>query len=181
MQLKALLVTTLLVLPSVGFAQRGGGRTQSDRHTPLMDNTDLPKGPTLRVRDVEDMSPIKRLIDKRKDLKLSDAQITQLKDSETKLKQKNEPLLKSVDSLLHEIKQSMNSTSDEARAKGRDATIALHATLTEIGDNDDAAATEATGSFDADQQAKAKDILAKLKEDNESMLKDRLSMGKRDG
>src|SRR4051812_26778575 len=180
MQHKALLLLSFLVLPAASFAQRGGGtRSQADKHTPLMDDKDAPKGPTLRVRDVEDMSPIKRLIDKRKDLKLSDAQLTQLKESETKLKQKDEPLLNTVDSLVHEIKTASSNSSTEARSRARDATMALHGTLQKIQENYDAAATEATASFDADQQAKSKEILAKLKEDNESMLKERLGMGQR--
>jgi gas vesicle protein len=179
MQHKAFLVSALLVLPAVSFAQRGGGtRSQANQRTELMDK-DTPKGPSLRVRDVEDMSPIRRLIDKHKDVKLSDAQVDQLKESQKKLEQKNEPLMKAVDSLLHEIKQAAFSANDAGQAKGRQATMALRGVLVQIQDNDDAAATEATASFDAEQKEKAKEVLGKLKEDNEKMLKERLSTADR--
>src|SRR3954468_6227992 len=165
MQHKALLLLSFLVLPAASFAQRGGGtRSQADRHTPLMDDKGAPKGPTLRVRDVEDMSPIKRLIDKRKALKLNDAQVDRLKESETSLKQKSEPLLKRVDSLVHEIKVASASESADAKSRAREPMIALRGTLQQIQDSYDVAATEATSSFDAEQQAKSKEILAKLKE-----------------
>jgi hypothetical protein len=180
MQRNALLLLGLLVLPAVSFGQRGGGtRSQADKHTPMMDDKGASKGPTLRVRDVEDMSPIRRLIDKHKDLKLSDAQVDRLKESEMKLKQRDEPLLKTVDSLVHEIKVASSSDNAEAKSRAREAMIALRGALLQIQENYDAAATEATSSFDPEQQAKSKEILAKLKEDNDNMLKDRLSMGQR--
>src|SRR6185503_11619354 len=157
---KALL---FVALPTASFAQKGG-RSQADKHTPLMDDKDnTPSGPTLRVRDVEDVSPIKRLIDKHKDLKLSDEQMNALKERENALHKQNEQLLKSVDSLVHEIKQASQSTSDESRGKVREAGSLLHATLQQISANYDASATEATASFTPEQQAKAKEILAKLK------------------
>ena len=179
---KALLAATLLALPTLAFAQRGGGggggRTEATKHTQMFDKQDMPKGPTLRVRDIEDMSPIKRLIDKRKDLKLTEAQINALKDSETKLKQTNEPLLKAVDSLLHDVKQGAgDGASQDAREKSRDAFQSLMTTVHEIGTNYDAAANEATATFDAEQQTQAKDFLAKLKEESESMLRERMNMG----
>ena len=182
MYTKAFLVSAIIVLPTVALAQRGGGgggsRTAADKHTPMFDKQDMPKGPSLRVRDVEDMNPIKRLIDRRKDLKLTDAQVNQLKDADTKLKQTNEPLLKAVDSLLHEAKQAANNANtDEARAKGNEATQGLRSAVEQINANYDAAANEATASFDAEQQGKAKDILSKLKEDNGSMLRERLYGG----
>lgn len=176
---KTWLISALVLLPTIALAQRGGGaRTGADKYTPMFDKQDMPKGPSLRVRDVEDMNPIKRLVDKRKDLKLTDAQVNQLKDADAKLKQTNEPLLKAVDSLLHDAKQAgSNANTDEGRAKASQATQALKATVQQISAHYDAAVTEATATFDADQQAKAKEILAKLKEDNDNMLRERLSTG----
>src|SRR6185503_19207232 len=54
--------------------------------------------------DVEEMSPIKLLIDKRKDLKLTDVQVHQFKDFESAMKKKNEPFFKSLDSLRDDMK-----------------------------------------------------------------------------
>src|SRR4051812_15497585 len=99
MNRRLILVASLLALPTVAMAQRGG-RSRATEHEPMTDKNLGPQGPTLRQRDVEDSSPLKLLIDKRKDLKLSDAQLDGLKQAEKKLKEQNEPLLKSIDSLV---------------------------------------------------------------------------------
>ena len=75
MRSRLLIIASLFVLPTLATAQRGGSRTQSDRHTDLFDKSSLPKAPLLRTRDIEAQSPLKLLIDKRKDLKLSEAQM----------------------------------------------------------------------------------------------------------
>ena len=118
--IRRLAVIALLLVPAISLAQRGG-RTQADRKTPLFDKEEGPKGPTLRVRDIEDQSPLKLLIDKRKDLKLSDAQLSQLKDSETKLKDVNAPLYKAVDSLIRDMRNgSARNSGAAAAASGPD-------------------------------------------------------------
>ena len=63
--IRRIAVIGFLFVPAVALAQRGGGRTQADRKTDLFEKQELPKGPTLRVRDIEDQSPLKLLIDKR--------------------------------------------------------------------------------------------------------------------
>jgi hypothetical protein len=55
--IRRLAVIALLLVPAISLAQRGG-RTQADRKTPLFDKEEAPKGPTLRVRDLEDQSPL---------------------------------------------------------------------------------------------------------------------------
>jgi len=181
MNRKTWLVAALLMIPTFAFAQRGGGgRSEATKRTDMFDKQDTPAGPSLRVRDVEDMNPIKQLIDRRKDLKLTDAQVNQLKDAESKLKQTNEPVLKAVDSLLHEAKMAaVNNTTDAGRARYEEATRTLRSAVEQARANDNAAANEATAAFDAEQQTKAKEILAKLKEDNDSMLRERLGGGRR--
>src|SRR5207342_1478591 len=114
--IRRLAVVALLLVPGISLAQRGG-RTQADRKTELFPKEEAPKGPTLRVRDIEDQSPLKLLIDKRKDLKLSDAQLSELKDAETKLKDVNAPLFKAVDSLIRDMRSGSASPNDQAKAK----------------------------------------------------------------
>jgi len=113
--IRPLAIVALLLVPAISFAQRGG-RTQADRKTPLFDKEEAPKGPTLRVRDIEDQSPLKLLIDKRKDLKLTDDQLKQIKDLEGKLKEQNQPLFKALDSLRRDMRISAKP-SEEERAK----------------------------------------------------------------
>ena len=172
-----LLLAALLLVPSIAFAQRGGGRTQADRKTPLFDKEEAPKGPTLRVRDIEDQSPLKLLIDKRKDLKLTDAQLAQFKTAEDKLKEQNAPLFKSLDSYLRDMRGASSSPSDEARTKARDARSGVMEVLKELRTNYDASLKDLLAPLDADQQAKANELVEKQRQEGDKMLREKLSGG----
>jgi hypothetical protein len=173
------LALSLIALPTFAAAQRA--RTQSDKRTELFDKPDFPKGPSLRVRDIEDMSPLKLLIDKRKDLKLTDAQIVSFKDAEGTLKEQNAPLYKSVDSLLRDMRGSGMAPAD--RAKIMNARNGMFGVIDEIKVNYDAAAKEAVATLDAEQQTKANELIAKQREDGDKNVRQRLSAGgdRRDG
>jgi hypothetical protein len=175
MHRRLLLLALVVALPTAAIAQRGGGgRSRATQKEDLFkDDEGAPKGPQLRARDVEDISPIKLLIDKRKDLKLTDVQLDGLRKSEGALKEKNGPLLKSVDSLVREMKPPMNRTP-ESDARLRDARVALQQTLSSLNENYDAAAKEAVAGFDADQQSKANELLAKLKEDGDKRIREKM-------
>ena len=175
--IRRLLIAALLLVPSIGVAQRGGGRTQADRKTPLFDKEEMPKGPTLRVRDVEDQSPLKLLIDKRKDLKLTDSQVAQLKDSETKLKDVNAPLLKAVDSLLRDMKNGSGTPTDQARAKVRDARSGLMDVLKDVRTNYDASLKDVLAQLDADQKTKANELVEKQRQEGDKMIREKLNSG----
>lgn len=180
MNKRLLVISALLALPSLAISQRT--RSQADKRTELFDkdsSSRLP--PVLRVRDVEDQSPIKLLIDKRKDLKLSEAQLSQLKDSESKLKEKNAPLLKAVDSLARDLRSGLGSQSDDARSRTRNARMGLMTTLSEVRWNYDASAKDALATFDADQQSKATELLDKQKQEAEKLLQERIGVGARGG
>jgi hypothetical protein len=171
-------VAALVALPSLATAQRT--RTASDRRTELFDkDSSSRQPPAVRTRDLEDMSPIKLMIDKRKDLKLTDAQFAQLKESDAKLKEKNAPLLKVIDSLARDARS--NARSDEDRARARNARMGLMSTVGEIRANYDASAKEALATFDADQQTKANELLDKQKQEAEKYLQERLNGGERRG
>ncbi len=179
MNRRLVVVAALLVLPTATFAQRGGGtKTRSAEHDKMFVKDDAPQGPSLHPRDIEDFSPIKLLIDKRKDLKLNDAQVDGLKKSEGLLKEKNAPFLRVIDSLVHEMKPPLNMTS-EAQAKIRDAGEALHQTLKDIRANYDAATKDALSSFDGDQQSKANEMLARQKEDADKRVREKMGEGGR--
>lgn len=175
------LLAALLVLPTIAVAQRGGGKDKRRDADPdkMFGQDKAAEGPALRPRDIEEVSPLRALIDKRKDLKLSDAQTDGLKKSEDALKQKNAPLLKQLDSIVHEMKPPLNET-DETRAKMSAAGQALRETLLAINTNYEAAEKEALATFDADQQAKAKDVLAKNKEEADKRIREK-SMPSRKG
>lgn len=179
MNRRILFLATLLAIPSIAVAQRGGG-TRSTKHDAAFGKDDGPQGPTLRPRDVEDWSPLHLFIDKRKDLKLSDAQTDAFKQSEKTLKDKNAPFLKLVDSLVHEMRPPLNET-DESRARLRDAGQYLREMLKSIDENYDAAAKSALATLDAEQQTKANELLAKLHEDAARTMREKLGGGGRRG
>lgn len=181
MRSRLFIIASLFVLPTVATAQRGGSRTQSDRHTDLFDKSNLPKGPLLRTRDIEEQSPLKLLIDKRKDLKLSDAQLSQLKESEGKLNEKNAPLLKMTDSLVRELRSVEAAPSDDNQSHIGLLRMALTNVLGGIRINYDAAAKDALATLDADQQPKATEMLDRQKQDAEKFINERLGSGQRRG
>lgn len=173
MNRRFLLAACLLTLPAIAVAQRGGGKTRSADHESMFGKDEQPQGPALRARDVEDFSPLRRLVDKRKDLKLNDQQVDALKKSEDELKKTNEPLMKALDSLVREMKPPLNMTP-EAKSRIDDAQAALRETIDKVNGSYDVAAKAAVATFDADQQAKAKDILAELKQDAEKRMREKL-------
>ena len=169
---RLLIASTLLVAPSVLLAQRGG-RTQADRRTELMDKSEIPKGVDIRVRDLEDQSPLHLLIDRRKDLNLTDSQLSQLKESEEKLKEKNAPLYKSADSLIRATRLT-SSSSDAEKSRAQSARSTLTELVKTLNESYDAARKDAVALLDAQQQPKANEMLDKQKEDGEKFLRDRM-------
>jgi len=178
--IRRLLVVTLLLAPSILVGQRtgGGGRTQADKKTALFDKEDVPKGAVLRVRDIEDQSPLKLLIDKRKDLKLTDAQLAQVKDAEAKLKEKNQPLLKAVDSLVHDMRGPSGTPSDQDKARMMNARIGLMDVIKDVRTNYDASAKDAVAQLDPEQQSKANEMIGKQREDMDKMIRERVGGGR---
>ena len=168
------LALALMALPTLAAAQRA--RTQSDKRTELFGKTDFPSGPSLRTRDIEDLNPLKLLIDKRKDLKLTDAQLDGLKKAESALKERNQPLYKAIDSLAREAKPSENP-NPEAEARVRNARRDLEGAISTILDNYDTASKDAVAALDAEQQTRAGELLAKQKEDRSRRIRDRMKSG----
>ena len=183
MNRRFLLLAAFVAIPSFVSAQRS--RTASDRRTELFDkdSSSAKQAPAVRARDIEDMSPIKLIVDKRKDLKLTDAQISQLKDSDGKLKERNAPLLKAVDSLVRDLRWTggTRSPSDEDRTRMRNARMGLLSTVGEIRSNYDASAKDALATLDSEQQGKANELLEKQKQDAVKYLQERLNGGERRG
>lgn len=128
----------------------------------------------LSNRDVEDISPIKLLIDKRKDLKLADDRVKQLKDIEGKLKDKNEPSYKALDSLRKVMKPSSTPNEDE-RTRMLAARSGVMAAVADIRANYDASLKDALAMLDADQQKAANELVQKQTADAEQMLQEKLN------
>ena len=172
------LLLSLLVIPSIAFAQRSRSRATSFEQ---LDTTHIPQGPTLRVRDVQDESPLKMLADKHKDLKLTDAQVDQLKAADKALRDKNDASYKEIDSLIGVMRSAARENSDASRGRSRLARVALMGVIDQVDAANAAAAKEQMATFTPDQQTKATELLAKLADDEKHMLSDRLGGGRNGG
>jgi len=169
-------VVLLALTPALALAQRGGmgGAKKADWNSV---EAAAPRGPTISAKDLEKISPLRLFVDKKKDLKLSDAQLALLKDADAKLKTDNAARLQLVDSLKKELRGKSGTLSAEDEAKmvlGREA---LMTTVSEIRASYEAAAKAAIAGLDDGQKKTAEELLAKEEEDNREMLRDKLGGG----
>jgi len=173
----------LILIPAIASAQRGGGGKGGSFGGDKQANYDKMGGTSsalqLANRDLEDISPIKLLIDKRKDLRLADDKVKQIKELEGKLKDKNEPSFKALDSLRKEMKPSA-TPSDDDRTRMMSARSAVMAAVADIRSNYGASVKEAMALLDEGQQKTANEMLQKQTADAEEMLREKLN-GRRGG
>ncbi|MEP6763544.1 MAG: hypothetical protein ABJB66_04490 [Gemmatimonadaceae bacterium] len=111
-------VAAMLFVPTLALAQKKGMGGARDADWSAVAGKTAPSGPTISVKDFENASPFKVLLDRKKDLKLTDAQTTMLKDSDAKLKESNRDRFSAIDSLKRDVKPRTSGTpaaEDEAR------------------------------------------------------------------
>lgn len=174
-----LAVIALVIVPALASAQRRSSRGSSRANWDEVTSTSSRSGIQLSTKDVEKMSPIKLLLDKKKDLKLTDDQQNTVKGLEGKLDEKNKPLLETLDSLRKETKISSSRPSDEDVAKAAIAHSAFVDLLARIRSSYDSSLTEAMPVLDATQQATAKELLAKQRSETAETIREKLSSGNR--
>jgi hypothetical protein len=173
---RSVLFAALVLLP-VGAASAQRARSAATKHDDAKYADDeMAKGPAIRGRDLEDLNPAKLFLDKKKDLKLSDAQVEALKKSESEVKEKNQALYKAIDSLARAMKPPMNPNA-ESQARLRDARRDLDQTIGTIRSSYDATSASIMDGFEADQKAKATELLAKQKEDADKKIRDKMRGG----
>src|SRR4051812_30927192 len=115
---RKLVALALLVIPALASGQR---KVRGEKEA-NWDEINKSSKSSLRLsnKDVENMSPIKMLIDEKKALKLTDDQMKQLKTLDEQLKEKNKDHFKRLDSLRTAMKPDANPT-DADRAEINDA------------------------------------------------------------
>lgn len=166
-------LAAFIVLPAIAGAQMGqrGSQTatiEARRARGTIDR-DAPPPMKLKVGDIEDMSPLKMLLDKRKDLKLTDDQRAALKALDVKVDQANEPLMAKFDSLRLVMRPRQNATDEEMvrMAIGREE---LGPLIRSIMANYNASLPPAMALLDDSQKATAQGLLEKqAKEANETL------------
>ncbi|HEX8942143.1 MAG TPA: hypothetical protein VF785_03335 [Gemmatimonadaceae bacterium] len=173
-------VLGLIVVPAIVFAQRGGGggagggRVRGDPNADWKSIMGSGEGLKLSNRDVENIDPLKLLMDKRKDLKLSDDQSNRLKELDGKLKEKNQDSFRALDSLRRLAQPPAHDPTDDDRARMTAARRAAAFTVGTIRENYAAALKEALPVLDETQQKMAGDLVEKQNADAEAMLRDKL-------
>jgi hypothetical protein len=168
----------LALVPATLVAQRGGGSRGGSR-TGRSDEGGSSASSMLRLSngDVEEMSPIKRLIDKRKELKLTDAQTKEFKDLESEMKQRNEHLFKVLDSLRKDMTPGREGGLERI-ANDREAVSDLVGNI-RLSYNE--TLRRATERLDEPQKQTAAELVQKLNEDADKTLQDKLGGRGEDG
>lgn len=170
------ILASLSLIPMVASAQRGGGSRvrgdpKADWQSVLGSNSG---GIKLSNRDVENISPIKLLIDKRKDLKLTDDQLNRLKEFDTKLKEENKDSFQALDSLRRMAQPPAHEPNDDDRSRMMTGRRLIAATVATIREHYDAALKDALPLLDEGQQKTANELLDKQRREAEEMLRDKL-------
>ena len=161
----------LLAVPTVADAQ---GRTRGDK-TANWDQIESanPSGPRVTRKDVEAFSGIGIVVDRRKDLKLSDDQVRQLRDLARREEGAVEPRFAAFDSLRAAMRSRAGVDADEERAR---TTIARQELMTAIGairSVYDSTLTGALSVLDETQRTMARDVVAKAQTEADEKLRER--------
>jgi len=170
---------SLALLPTVALAQRGGSggmSRQRGEKSADWNSVDGKGGVKLSNRDIENVSPIKLLIDKKKDLKLSDEQVNKLTELDGKLKETNDPSFKALDSLRRAAQPPLRAgdPSDEDRDRMMSARRGIGVVVGTIRGNYESSAADAMAILDETQKKAAEELLAKQKEEAENMVREKL-------
>lgn len=168
---------------SLALAQRSGGYGGDKKGSKTMDAIirESPVGLRLSNGDVEKMSPIRLLIDKRKDLKLTDDQQSQLKSMDEALKAENAVHFKALDSLRSEIRPRAGADAETERIRTQIARETVVGAVKVIRGNYAASLKGAIALLDDTQKPRAEELLAKQAADAEKTLQEKLGAGRASG
>jgi hypothetical protein len=164
---------TLPLLPAL--AQRGGGGSRVERGDKQADYSGM-NGSTLKLsnRDLENISPIKLLIDKRKDLKLTDDQLAKIKDREDKLKESMKPSFGALDSLRRIATPTSRNADEGDKARMMDTRRRFTEVVTGIRTQYDGAATDVSSLLDETQQKQAAELFQRQRAEADDMIRSKL-------
>ena len=177
----SLAIALVATLPALALAQRGGGSGAGSRVERGDSRADknIGSGSTIKLsnRDLEDISPIKLLIDKRKDLKLTDDQLSKLKDREDKLKESMKPSFGALDSLRRIATPASRTPDSGDQARMMDTRRHFTEVVNGIRTQYDIAAGEAIALLDEAQQKQANDLVQRQRSEAEDMIRNKIGGG----
>lgn len=131
MRMRSLVFIALTTaLPAAAHAQRGGGGGASRATArPTLDTPDMPALRAPSLRDVEELNPAWKLLDKRRKLALTDSEVAQLKVIEQRIADRDKPLLVTYDSVRRDFHppaaHAMSGLSDAEKAAMQPSDVEL--------------------------------------------------------
>ena len=177
------------LLPLSAEAQRGSGAppvTTGPRITRGREEVDYRRmgagtgSITISNKDIESLNPLKVLLDNKKDLALTDDQVTQFKSFDATLKTRNDTLFHQLDSLRKAMKPS-TATPEVERLRVRGVRTSLVGVIRAIREHYDAVEPDAVGSLSESQQKAATELMDLHQQKAEAMLMEKLGGGRRGG
>lgn len=165
-------LVALILLPAIAGAQRRGGERGTKADYGAIDR-DAPPPMKLTTGDLADISPLKLLVDKRKDLKLTDDQQAKLKELRSTVERTNEPLMAKLDSLRIVLRPRQKPTEEELvrMAIGREE---LGPLVKSVRASYDSSVAPAMALLDDAQKATAQGLLEKQTKDADQMIGEKL-------
>ncbi len=154
------LVAVLLVVPTILSAQRtrgGGSSRSSERGKMDLDTAGVRKSGILSTRDLQKENMVAFVLDKKKDLKLSDDEVNALKAINDHLKDTVSAPMNSLDSIANRLRRS----GDFAPSEGDRTAARLIATqrIAEVHSQYDAFLKEALSKLTEEHQKVANDLI----------------------
>ena len=172
---RSVAVAALLLVPSFADAQR---KTRGDKEADWNSiDKSVQAGPKISKKDLESFSAIKVIVDKRKDLKLSDDQLTQFKDLDKKEEGTNQCLYDQVDSLRMAMRKRPGDDPDQERARTTLAQQELMTVIRQIRANYDESFQASLPLLDETQKAAATQLVQKEQADAEEDLRSKIGSG----
>jgi hypothetical protein len=166
-------LVVLLLAPTALSAQRKSRGTDANWD----DITKRDAEPTILTRkEVEAMDPVRELLARKKDLKLTDEQAARLRAIDDSGKVRDLPLFHTMDSLRKEMRPAASGgqSDDMARLRRQVVQREFAATVVKIRANYAAAVQAALPVLDESQRPKADELLAKQTQEADEIVREKL-------
>jgi hypothetical protein len=169
-------IVALFLIPSVAVAQ--GRKVRGDKEADWNKiDKEVQAGPKVDKGDIENFSAIKVIVDKKKDLKLSDDQVKKFKDLDKQEEGVNDELFKRVDSLRMAMRHRAGEDADQEKARTSLARQELLTVIRQIRSSYDSTFQAALPLLDENQQKFATQIVEKERADAEEDLRSKIGGG----
>ncbi|HVA57097.1 MAG: hypothetical protein WBQ26_10630 [Gemmatimonadaceae bacterium] len=155
-----LAIAILAIVPSLSVAQRGGGRSGGGRRTTdRFGSGEAATVPAISRQELADLDPLAILLDKRRDLKLTDDQTAKLEAMNGQLIDAQRPPFHALDSLNVELANLGSDLSSDDQAHARTLNVLSRMIASATRQRYDSVETVARALMTDDQKKAADDVL----------------------